>query len=188
MSANREVERNVRWFQVGKQIQENSGKTNLKRVSLELGQQNFFRTNVHHISIEYRWQITVDYLWRCWLCVSSILDMISTNEETIFTSLQLFVFVLSVDLAVSTAHQALFTHASQVCFAASRIFVHSKIHDQFVAKSVELARKRIVGNPFDPKTDQGPQVYYFHWSRISLIYFIDQWCSIPKSSRLYSFG
>lgn len=63
-----------------------------------------------------------------------------------------------MDLAVSTAHQALFTHAAQVCFAASRIFVHSKIHDQFVAKSIELAKKRVVGNPFDPQTEQGPQV------------------------------
>jgi aldehyde dehydrogenase (NAD+) len=45
-----------------------------------------------------------------------------------------------------------------VCFAASRLFVHSKIHDAFVAKSVELAKKRVVGNPFDSKTEQGPQV------------------------------
>jgi aldehyde dehydrogenase (NAD+) len=64
----------------------------------------------------------------------------------------------SVDLAVTTAHRALFTHAGQVCFAASRIFVHSKVHDAFVAKSVELARKRVVGDPFNAKTEQGPQV------------------------------
>jgi aldehyde dehydrogenase (NAD+) len=68
-----------------------------------------------------------------------------------------FSFIL-VDLAVKTAHKALFTHAGQVCFAAFRLFVHSKIHDQFVAKSVELAKKRVVGDPFDSKTEQGPQV------------------------------
>ena len=63
-----------------------------------------------------------------------------------------------MDLAVTTAHKALFTHAAQVCFAASRIYVHSKIYDKFVSKSVELAKKRVVGNPFDSKTEQGPQV------------------------------
>jgi len=36
--------------------------------------------------------------------------------------------------------------------------VHEKIYDEFVAKSVEAAKKRKVGDPFDPKTDQGPQV------------------------------
>jgi acyl-CoA reductase-like NAD-dependent aldehyde dehydrogenase len=46
-----------------------------------------------------------------------------------------------------------------VCFAASRVFVHSKIHDVFVTKSVELAKKRVVGDPFDPETIQGPQVH-----------------------------
>ncbi len=63
-----------------------------------------------------------------------------------------------MDLAVTTAHNALFKHAAQICIAASRIFVHSKIYDQFVVKSVELAKKRVVGNPFDSKTEQGPQV------------------------------
>ena len=64
-----------------------------------------------------------------------------------------------MDLAVTTAHQALFKHAAQVCLAASRVFVHSKIYDQFLAKSIELAKKRVVGDPFDLKTEQGPQVW-----------------------------
>ncbi len=66
--------------------------------------------------------------------------------------------LILVDLAVTTAHRALFTHAGQVSFAASRIFVHSKVHDAFVTKSVELARKRVVGEPFNARTEQGPQV------------------------------
>jgi aldehyde dehydrogenase (NAD+) len=70
----------------------------------------------------------------------------------------IIVFVFLVDLAVTTAHKALFTHAAQVCFAASRLFVHSKIYDKFVTKSIELAKKRVVGDPFDPETKQGPQV------------------------------
>ncbi|CAF1284285.1 unnamed protein product [Rotaria sordida] len=62
----------------------------------------------------------------------------------------------SVDVPARTAHRAVFTHAGQVCFAASRIFVHSTLHDAFVSKSVELAKKRIVGDPFDSTTEQGP--------------------------------
>ncbi|CAF4004035.1 unnamed protein product [Rotaria sordida] len=61
-----------------------------------------------------------------------------------------------VDVAARTAHRAVFTHAGQVCFAASRIFVHSTLHDAFVSKSVGLAKKRIVGDPFDLTTEQGP--------------------------------
>ncbi|CAF1573572.1 unnamed protein product, partial [Rotaria sordida] len=61
-----------------------------------------------------------------------------------------------VDVAARTAHRAVFTHAGQVCFAASRIFVHSTLHDAFVSKSVELAKKRIIGDPFDSTTERGP--------------------------------
>ncbi|CAF4135363.1 unnamed protein product, partial [Rotaria sordida] len=61
-----------------------------------------------------------------------------------------------VDVSVRTAHRAVFTHAGQVCFAASRICVHSILHDAFVSKSVKLAKKRIVGDPFDLTTEQGP--------------------------------
>lgn len=63
-----------------------------------------------------------------------------------------------MDVAVETAHRALFYHAAQVCVAASRLFVHSKIHDEFVAKMVEFNKNRVVGDPFDPKSQQGPQV------------------------------
>ncbi|MCK4683703.1 MAG: aldehyde dehydrogenase family protein, partial [Pirellulales bacterium] len=39
-----------------------------------------------------------------------------------------------------------------------RLFVEDSIHDSFVEKVIELSRKRRVGNPFDPATEQGPQV------------------------------
>ena len=63
-----------------------------------------------------------------------------------------------VDYAVQVAHGAIFFNAAQVCSAGSRTFVHAKIYDEFIAKSIELAGKRIVGDPFDSKTQQGPQV------------------------------
>ena len=64
----------------------------------------------------------------------------------------------TVDYAVSVAHRAIFTNAAQNCTAGSRTFVHAKIYDEFIAKSVELARNRVLGDPFDSDTEQGPQV------------------------------
>ncbi|CAF1469059.1 unnamed protein product, partial [Rotaria sordida] len=64
--------------------------------------------------------------------------------------------IVNIDVPVRTAHRAVFTHAGQLCFAASRIFVHSTLHDAFVSKSVELTKKRIVDDPFNSTTEQGP--------------------------------
>jgi len=46
----------------------------------------------------------------------------------------------------------------QCCCAGSRIYVEEAIYDDFVGKSIELAKSRVVGNPFDPNTTQGPQI------------------------------
>jgi len=59
---------------------------------------------------------------------------------------------------VDIAHVGLFLNMGQCCCASSRLYVHEKIYDEFVRASVEKAKKRVVGDPFDPKTEQGPQV------------------------------
>src|SRR5262249_38781237 len=63
-----------------------------------------------------------------------------------------------LDDAVEGAHFGLFFNHGQCCCAGSRVFVEQKIYDEFVEKSVARARKRTVGDPFDPNTEQGPQV------------------------------
>lgn len=63
-----------------------------------------------------------------------------------------------LDMAVEQAHFGLFFNMGQCCTAGSRTYVHESIYDKFVEKSKERALKRTVGNPFDPKTEQGPQV------------------------------
>ena len=60
--------------------------------------------------------------------------------------------------AVEGSHFALFFNQGQCCTAGSRCFVEEKCYDEFVERSVERARKRTVGDPFDPNTEQGPQV------------------------------
>jgi len=63
-----------------------------------------------------------------------------------------------IDLAVETAHFGLFFNMGQCCCAASRLMVEESIYDKFVEASVERAKKRTVGNPFDANNEQGPQV------------------------------
>lgn len=63
-----------------------------------------------------------------------------------------------IDEAVHIAQEAVFINQGQICCAGSRTFVHEKIYDEFVKKSVERASKRSVGDPFDENNVQGPQV------------------------------
>ncbi len=63
-----------------------------------------------------------------------------------------------LDAAIAGAHFGLFFNQGQCCCAGSRVFVESKIHDTFVDRITQLNKSRRVGDPFDPATDQGPQV------------------------------
>jgi len=63
-----------------------------------------------------------------------------------------------LDYAVEAAHQAVMTNMGQICCAGSRTYVHESIYDEFVKKSVERAKKRTVGDPFDLKVENGPQI------------------------------
>ena len=98
--------------EVGQLIMEAAAKSNLKRVTLELG---------------------------------------GKSPNIVFADTDL-------DDAVEGAHFGLFFNHGQCCCAGSRVFVEEKIYDEFVEKSGARAKSRTVGDPFDPKTEQGPQV------------------------------
>lgn len=98
--------------EVGQIIVQGAGKTNLKRVTLELG---------------------------------------GKSPNIIFPDADL-------DYAVEVSHQAVMFNMGQVCTAGSRTFVHESIYDEFVRKSVERAKKRTVGDPFELTNENGPQV------------------------------
>ncbi|XP_065728416.1 retinal dehydrogenase 2 isoform X2 [Phocoena phocoena] len=106
--------------EVGKLIQEAAGRSNLKRVTLELG---------------------------------------GKSPNIIFADADL-------DYAVEQAHQGVFFNQGQCCTAGSRIFVEESIYEEFVRRSVERAKRRIVGSPFDPTTEQGPQIDKKQYNRI----------------------
>jgi aldehyde dehydrogenase (NAD+) len=106
--------------EVGRLIMEAAAKSNLKRISLELG---------------------------------------GKSPNIIFADTDL-------DDAVEGAHLGLFVNQGQSCCAGSRVFVEETIYDEFVEKSIARARKRRVGDPLDPRTDQGPQVSASQFDRI----------------------
>jgi aldehyde dehydrogenase (NAD+) len=63
-----------------------------------------------------------------------------------------------IDAAIAGAHFGLYFNQGQCCCAGSRVFVEKKIHDRFVDRICELNNSRKLGDPFDPCTEQGPQV------------------------------
>ncbi len=63
-----------------------------------------------------------------------------------------------LDAAIAGTEFGLFFNQGQCCCAGSRVFVEDAIHDEFVARMAERASSRVLGNPFDPATTQGPQV------------------------------
>ena len=67
---------------------------------------------------------------------------------------------------METAHNGLFFNQGQCCCAGSRVLVEESAYEDFVKKSVERAKKRKVGNPFDSATEQGPQVDKLQYDKI----------------------
>lgn len=63
-----------------------------------------------------------------------------------------------LDEAADVSHFGLFFNHGQCCCAGSRLYVQESVYDKFIEKAVSRAQKRVVGNPRDVKTEQGPQV------------------------------
>ena len=112
-------------YTTGQIIMEAAAKSNLKRVTLELG---------------------------------------GKSPNVVFADADL-------DAAVEGAYFGLFFNQGQCCCAGSRLFVEDKVHDQFMEKMLKKARSRKIGDPFDPATEQGPQVSQEQMDRI--LGFID---------------
>ena len=63
-----------------------------------------------------------------------------------------------MESAVAGAHEALFFNTGEACECGARIYVHESIYDEFVQKSVQLAKQRKAGDPFDTDVRHGPLV------------------------------
>jgi aldehyde dehydrogenase (NAD+) len=71
-----------------------------------------------------------------------------------------------LDKAVEGALTAMYLNQGQCCCAGSRQFVEDSIYDQFIDKLAKKVAARKLGDPFDPKTEQGPQVDKTQYDRI----------------------
>jgi acyl-CoA reductase-like NAD-dependent aldehyde dehydrogenase len=60
-----------------------------------------------------------------------------------------------LDSAVKGAINGIFYGKGEVCCAGSRLFVESKVQEEFLGKLVERAKKLVPGDPLDPKTRLG---------------------------------
>jgi aldehyde dehydrogenase (NAD+) len=71
-----------------------------------------------------------------------------------------------IDAAIEGAYFGLFFNQGQCCVAGSRLFVEEKIYDEFIHKMTAKTKSRKLGDPFDPSTEQGPQVSEEQMNRI----------------------
>jgi aldehyde dehydrogenase (NAD+) len=63
-----------------------------------------------------------------------------------------------LDSAIEGAHFGLYFNQGQCCCAGSRLFVEERVHDEVIDRLKDKNADRKVGDPFDPETQQGPQV------------------------------
>jgi len=57
-----------------------------------------------------------------------------------------------LDNAVHWAVEAIFRNSGQICLAGSRLFVSSRIYDEFMERFTAAAEALAIGDPFDPAT------------------------------------
>ncbi len=69
-----------------------------------------------------------------------------------------------------------FYHAGQVCVSVQKVFVHEKLVDKFSKGLVKLAKKLVVGDPTDEKTEVGPLIQEKEVDRV------DQWVKEAKKN------
>ncbi|KAF4782804.1 hypothetical protein HER10_EVM0003075 [Colletotrichum scovillei] len=118
----------------GRKIQEMAARSNLKRVTLELG------------------------MWsKDFVAVHSILDMLLTRR--IGGKSPAIVFDdANIENALTWTINGILTRSGQVCVAASRLYVQDTIADGFIKTYVEKMKAATseMGDPLDPSVSMGP--------------------------------
>ncbi|XP_031109326.1 aldehyde dehydrogenase family 2 member C4-like [Ipomoea triloba] len=73
---------------------------------------------------------------------------------------------VDVDKVSDLALAGVTCNKGEVCAAGSRVFVQEGIYDKFVEKVVAKAKAKVVGDPFDPNVQQGPQADINQYEKI----------------------
>ena len=63
-----------------------------------------------------------------------------------------------IDAAVQGAMASKFRNAGQTCVCANRFYIHSKVHDEFVAKFDQAVQQLKIGNGLDEGVNIGPLI------------------------------
>ncbi|XP_078168666.1 aldehyde dehydrogenase family 2 member C4-like [Carex rostrata] len=72
----------------------------------------------------------------------------------------------NLDMAAGLASAAVFFNKGEICVAGSRVYVQEGIYDEFVKKLITVAENWVVGDPFDPKVNMGPQIDKVQFERV----------------------
>ncbi|OXS55557.1 aldehyde dehydrogenase [Cohnella sp. CIP 111063] len=72
----------------------------------------------------------------------------------------------NLDAAIERSFYGLFTHKAEKCSAPTRLLVQRPVYDRVVEELAKYADGYKCGDPFDPASDQGPQVSQAHMESI----------------------
>jgi aldehyde dehydrogenase (NAD+) len=95
------------------------------------------------------------------------LELGGKSPDIVFADADLDAAVPGAAMAVPGAAMAVFANSGQICSAGTRLFVESKIYDEFVGRVAEFGKKLNVGNGLDPNTQIGPLVSQQQLERVS---------------------
>lgn len=71
-----------------------------------------------------------------------------------------------LDAAVNGSAYGIFHNQGQACIAGSRLLLHERIAEDFLARFLKLAASIRLGNPLDPNTEMGPLTSTMHRDRV----------------------
>ncbi|KNA16811.1 hypothetical protein SOVF_085790, partial [Spinacia oleracea] len=71
-----------------------------------------------------------------------------------------------VEVAAELALQGCMFNKGEICVASTRILVQEGIYEEVAKKLTEKAKSWVVGDPFDPRVQQGPQVDKKQFERV----------------------
>lgn len=72
-----------------------------------------------------------------------------------------------LDRALDASLFTIFSINGERCTAGSRIFVQESVYDDFVRKFAERAKRLVVGDPADDKTNVGSMITRAHWEKVT---------------------
>jgi aldehyde dehydrogenase (NAD+) len=72
-----------------------------------------------------------------------------------------------LEQAVRWSHSGIMSNKGEICTATSRILVQQDIYDEFIEKfKAQVKEVSVIGDQWDPKTFQGPQVTRTQYDRV----------------------